>query len=101
MSTLAYSLGEVAPIYNLALVAIVIIMFVYLFTLKNKSVFLLPWKLIFVSILIYVVEELLTILNKHAVISTPRILNAFFELLIISIFIYALLAQKEYLKNNG
>lgn len=101
MTSLAESLGVVAPYYNLALVLIAVIIFVRLFHIPNKKIFLLPWKLIFVAILIYIVEEVLTILNSLQILLTPRILNALFELIIVSIFIYALLIQKEYLKKHA
>jgi hypothetical protein len=101
MTTLGEHIGFVAPLYNLALVVIVFIMFLKLFSLKNKKIYLLPWKLIYATILIYIVEEVLTVLNNLSILITPRILNAFFELAIVSIFIYALLAQKEYLKKNA
>lgn len=95
------ALGMVAPYYNLVLVLIVVIMFFKLFSIPNKNIFLLPWKLLFVAVLIYIVEEILTVLVKMNVIQVPRILNAIFEFFIISIFIYLLLVQKDYLKREG
>ena len=88
--------GIVAPYYNLALVVVVIALFFKLFSLKNKGLFMEPWRLLFVALIIFVVEEVLTVLSFAGVLSYPRILNAVFEFIIIIIFIYMLLVQKEY-----
>ncbi len=97
MNSLPESLGLVAPYYNLVMVLIVVILFAKLFTIQNKNVFLLPWKLMFLSVVIFIVEEILTIFNSAGILTTPRILNAVFEFIIITIFIYTLLIQKEHL----
>ncbi len=91
-------LGLVAPYYNLALVVIVILLFVRLFKTNNKNSYIKPWKLLFFAILVFVMEEIFTVLKNAAVIEIPRITNAFFEMMIISLFIYMLLLQKEYVK---
>ena len=92
-------LGNVAPYYNLALVVIAVGLFFKLFSLKNEKLYLAPWRLLFVAVTIFIVEEILTVLNFAGIFYTPRILNAVFEFAIITIFIYMLLIQKEYLKN--
>jgi hypothetical protein len=89
-------LGFIAPFYNLALVAIVITLFIKLFTLKKKNA--LPWQMIFVAVLIYVTEQVLTVTNNLNITTVPRITNSFFEMAIITIFIYVLLMQKEFVK---
>ncbi|MBS3136192.1 hypothetical protein J4401_04500 [Candidatus Woesearchaeota archaeon] len=98
--TLAESFGIVAPYYNLALVLIVIIMFLKMFSISNRKVFALPWKLMFAAVIIFVVEEVITVLNLLGLFATPRILNVIFEFFIITLFIYALLLQKEHLKKK-
>lgn len=94
------ALGIVAPYYNLVLVLIVLFLFSKLVTLHNKKLYLLPWKLLFLAVAIYIVEEILTVLNIMGKIATPRILNAVFEFFIITIFIYLLLLQKDFLKGK-
>jgi len=93
-------LGMVAPYYNLALVLIVLIMFFRLFRMHNKKIFLLPWKLLFVAVTIYIVEELLTVLTMADIFYVPRIMNGVFEFVIITIFIYLLLKQREFLEQG-
>jgi len=89
-------LGFIAPFYNLVLVAIVTILFIKLFTLKRKNI--LQWQMIFVAVLIYITEQVLTVTNNLGMTTVPRITNSFFEMAIITIFIYVLLMQKEYVK---
>ena len=96
----AESLAAVAPLYNLALVAVVILLFLKLFSLKSKGAFLKPWKYLYLAVLIYVVEELLTVLDKAGILTRPRVLNVFFELAIIGIFVYLLLLQKQSLQHG-
>lgn len=91
------ALGLIAPYYNLVLVIILFYLFLKLFstTAKNKKVFQKPWVLIFVALIIYVVEEVLTVLRTEGLVNIPIHINGFFELGIIIIFIYTLLIQKE------
>ncbi|MDO8480521.1 MAG: hypothetical protein Q7S65_01750 [Nanoarchaeota archaeon] len=96
----AESLASVAPLYNLALVTIVIVLFLKLFSIKSKGVYLKPWNLLYGAVLIYVVEELLTVLSKAGILTPPRILNVFFEFAIIGIFVYLLLLQKQSLEHG-
>ncbi|PIN76252.1 hypothetical protein COV18_00435 [Candidatus Woesearchaeota archaeon CG10_big_fil_rev_8_21_14_0_10_37_12] len=94
------SLTQVAPWYNLLFVVIAIWLFVKLFTvpLRDKRVYLMPWKLLFFAVLVFIAEEVITILRMVDVINIPRHINGFFELIIICTFIYALLLQKEHVK---
>ena len=95
------ALGMVAPYYNLGFVAIAVWLFIMLFKTEAKTkVFLFPWKLVFFALIIFIVEEVLTILRSAAIIDIPIHINAFFELVIIATFIYALLLQKEYIKKR-
>ena len=64
VQTLAYCLGMVAPYYNLALVVIVIILFLRLFKTPNKKTYLKPWKFLFAAVLVYVGEEIITVMEK-------------------------------------
>ena len=98
--SLAACLEVVAPYYNLALVSIVVVLFIYLFSHNLKGHFVLPWKVLFVIIIIYIVEQILTILVIAELIIIPRITNAFFELVIATLMIYLLLLQLEHKKNE-
>ena len=95
MEEVLYAAGLVAPYYNLVLVAIAAWLFVVLFRTPSKKIFLKPWVVLFVSLLIYVVEEVITVLRAVGAVRIPIHVNGFFELAIISLFIYALLLQKE------
>jgi len=97
MSSLSVCLGLVAPYYNLALVIVVIGLFVRLFKSKNKEINK-PWKFLFAALLIYVVEEVLTVLRAASIVKVPRYVNGFFEMGMVSLFIYMLLKQKQTLK---
>ncbi len=92
------ALGMVAPFYNLALVVIVIWLFITLFRTPSGTSFMKPWYLFAVCIGIFVIEEVLTILRAAGLTAIPPHINAFFELAIITIFIYIVLIQKEYIK---
>ena len=97
-STLAECLGSVAPCYNLVLVVIVIILFIQLFKLQKKGVYIFPWKLLFYGILIFVAETVLTILEGLGIISINNLIAPLMEMTIISLFIYMLLLQREYVQ---
>ncbi|MEM4254434.1 MAG: hypothetical protein QXR48_03580 [Candidatus Woesearchaeota archaeon] len=95
------ALGMIAPYYNLILVLVAVLLFIALFRTEQKAkVFLFPWKLVFFSLIIYVIEEGLTILRALGIVDIPVHINGFFELIIVSAFIYALLLQKEYIKKR-
>ena len=100
MTDLFTSLGIVAPYYNLIFAVIAVCLFIKLFTIKPKikRFYLFPWKLIFFSLGIYILEEIITVLRAVGILDIPVHINGFFELLIISIFIYVLLLQKEFIK---
>lgn len=101
MADFGVALGMIAPYYNLAMVVAVVWLFIALFSTKPKGkVFLFPWKLIFFALIVFIVEEILTILRAAGIIDIPIHINAFFELVIISVFIYALLLQKEHVKQR-
>lgn len=97
--SLAQAVAQVAPLYNLGLVVIVIILFMKLFNtpVRDRRVYLMPWKLIFGAFCVYVLEAVLTVLRGQGLLNIPIHINGFFEVLIIVLFIYALLLQKEHL----
>jgi len=98
---LTNAIAQVAPIYNLAFVIITIILFVKLLRTANiLKTDMTPWKIIFVSVMVYVVEEVLTVLRSFEVIDISVHINGFFELVIIALFIYAILVQKQITKHD-
>lgn len=100
--SLGTSLGAVAPLYNLLFVVVAVFLFIKLFNTKVRDhrVYLAPWKLIFVALCIFIVEEVLTVLRSLDLISIPVHINGFFEIAIVSLFIYALLLQKRFVKTR-
>ena len=100
MTDILLCLGRVAPYYNLVFVAIVIILFVYFFKTKGKKIYSKPWKFLFSAILIFVLEEILTVINDLGIISLSKLIAPLLEMLMISLFIYMLLTQREYLKRK-
>ncbi len=100
--SLGLAIAQAAPVYNLGLFAIALFLFIKLFNtpIKDRRVYLFPWRLIFIALLIFFVEEVLTVLRAFDIVNIPTHINGFFELLIITTFIYALLLQKEHLKNR-
>lgn len=93
-------LGLVAPYFNIGLVIICVILFLELFSIKNSKMFLAPWKFLFYAVLIYIFEEILTILTNLNVLSLPAVIFPMFEMVIIVLFIYMLLIQKEHLSKG-
>ena len=98
---LAYCFGRVAPFYSLALVILVVILFLKLFKTPNKKTYIRPWKFLFTAVLVYVLEEIITVLHMANVIQAPKILFPLFEMVIITIFIYVLLLYKECIKKEN
>ena len=98
MAYLETCLGIVAPYYNLALVIVVILLFLKLFSIKTKRIYILPWKILFFALLIYVFEEIVTVLAMSNIIVVFPLMFPVLEMVIITSFIYMLLLQKEYVK---
>ncbi|MDP6293454.1 MAG: hypothetical protein QGG83_01700 [Candidatus Woesearchaeota archaeon] len=93
------SFAEVGPIYNLILVIVVIVLFVKLLKAEAyQHVYTKPWKLIFIGVIIFVVESVITVLRNLSATGVGRHINGFFELAIVILFIHALLLQKEDMK---
>ena len=99
-SELEIALGLFAPFYNLIFAAIALLLFIKLLRRPNNIVYTKPWKVIFIAFCIYVIEEVFTVLRNLGVLNFPQIVNGIFEMIIISLFIYMLFMQKEYLKKT-
>jgi hypothetical protein len=102
MSEFWAALGLIAPYYNLVLVVVLFVLFLKLFSTpaKGKHVYQYPWTLIFVALVIFIIEEILTVLRTAGLLNIPAHINGFFELGIIILFIYALLLQKDWIKKR-
>jgi len=98
--SLGLALAQAAPYYNLGLVFIALFLFLNLFAtpVRDKRIYQMPWKLLFFAVLVFVFEEVTTILRALDIINIPRHINGFFELIIICTFIYMILLQKERIK---
>ena len=95
------ALATVAPYYNLVLVLVVLGLYVKLFRTaqENPDVFIAPWVYVFLALIAFVIEEIVTVLRVMQILPPEvRNLNGFFELGIIIFFVYALLLQRQYAK---
>lgn len=101
MVALGVALGMIAPYYNLAMVIIVFWLFTKLFKTEPKAkVYLFPWIMIFFALLVFIIEEIITVLRAAGLLDIPIHINGFFELVIVAAFIYALLLQKDYVRKR-
>ncbi len=92
--TVLQSIGIAAPYYNLAFVIIVFALFAYLFRIPNrKDVYIRPWKFLLYGMLLFVAEELMTVLSALGLVVFPHILFAFFEMGMIILFMHMCLLQ--------
>jgi len=99
--TLGEAVAQVAPLYNLVLVIIAIILFIILFKQdSSKFAYYRPWKILFFGIIIFVVETIMTILRGNGIIAFHPAIFAGFEFVIISLFIFMLLLQKQFVKTG-
>jgi len=100
MNELGICIGAIAPYYNIILVIIVTILFLKLFRTPTKKIFVMPWKFLFAAIIIYIMEEIFTIAEGRNAIMLPGWLFPFFEMIMIILFIYMFLLQKEYISKT-
>ena len=90
-------LGFIAPYYNLLLVIVVVGMFIRLLTMPKKQVFRRPWEFLFAGICVYIVEEIITVIEMAGYYDFPAFIFPMLETIIITMFIYMLLIQKEHI----
>ena len=88
--------GKVAPYYNLILVVIAVILFIRLFNTPNKKAYMLPWKFLFFSVMAYILEEIITVIDMAGLAPIPPIIFPILEMVIITSFTYMVLLQKNY-----
>lgn len=92
------SIALVAPLYNLVFVVVVLILFYNLFKISNKLIFQKPWQLLLIVVIIFIVEEVMTVLRAFNAMAFPSSIFPIFEMAMISLFIYMVLLQREYVK---
>ena len=103
MSVFTVALGQIAPYYNLGFVAISVYLFIQLFrthAVRKSRAYITPWVFLFIAVCIFIIEELFTVLRSVGVLNFPAHINGFFELVIIALFIYCLLLQREHIKKH-
>lgn len=98
--SLGEAFGLVAPYYNLALVIIVTILFWNLSKIKSKNIYNKPWIVLFAAICVFIVEEIMTVLRALKLVSFPQYVFGIFEVIIVALFIYMILLQREYVMKN-
>ncbi len=99
MTDITSAINVATPYFNMALVLVMIYMFVKLFRIVPViKVYMLPWYLVFAAIMVFVLEEAFTILRHAGVFPYEVVyLNGLFELIIVSLMVYLLLLQREYI----
>lgn len=86
-----------APILSASIIAVlvfVVLLHVILFTIREKED-LLPWKVIFTAVLLLLVAELVRVTSLVGLYTGPIEVIGFFELIVVSLFVYTLLLKLE------
>jgi hypothetical protein len=65
------------------------------------KVFIRPWKYKFLSLCVYVIDQILSILNKTGILLIDPLVFPAIEFVIITIFIYTLLTLREHIKKEA
>jgi len=99
--TLGEAIGIVAPYYNFALAIIAVLLFLRLFSYELKRfAYIKPWKILFIGFLLFIVETIMTILRGLGLIKFHGAIFPLFEMVVITLFIYMLLLQRQYIKTG-
>jgi len=101
MSVITNSIALAAPYYNLILFAIAIILFLKLIPNATRRMYALPWNVLFVAVIVFLIEQLLSVLRQTGIVYSPVHINGFFQLVIASLLVYCLLIQKEHVQHTG
>lgn len=98
---LGIAAGIVAPYYNLIFAVIAFILFLHLFSYESKKfAYIKPWKILFIGFILFIIETAMTILRGQGIIKFNPAIFPGFEMVIITMFIYMLLLQKQYIKTG-
>ncbi len=99
--TFGEALGTVAPYYNLVLALIALALFLHLFSYESKRfAYIKPWKILFLGFILFIIETVMTILRGAGLIKFHPAIFPFFEMVIVTMFIYMILLQKQYVKTG-
>lgn len=94
-------LGFTAIYYNLAIGLVNALLFIRLFTIPvKKGAYLKPWKILFIAGLVFFVEEILVFMRAMNLADVPLYVDGYFGLIIVALFLYMLLLQKEYMEKT-
>ena len=96
MQTAGELLGHSLPYFNLILVLIVIFFLIRIILIKNRNTYITPWKFLLFAIIVYTIEELLTVIHISGALPIPKIVFPLMEMIIICSFIYMVMLQKKY-----
>ena len=95
------AVGLVAPYYNLALAVIVIVLLFKLFSYSSSRFsYSKPWKVFLYGFSIFIIETIMTILRGLGYITFHPAIFPLFEMTIITLFIYMILLQKQYVQTG-
>jgi ABC-type transport system involved in cytochrome c biogenesis permease subunit len=98
---LGQAIAQTAPLYNLALAIVAVILFLKLFSYEERRfAFIKPWKILFTGFILFIVETVMTILRNLGAIKFHPVVFVLFEMIIIALFIYTLLLQKQFVKTG-
>ncbi len=100
-TALQIAISQVAPLYNIAFVIIILFLFARLFSQQSKKRYLKPWRILYFAIILFIIEQSLVILSQQNIMQSPAILFPLIEFIIITSFIYMVLDQKLYLRKKS
>ncbi len=99
--TLGQAFGQVAPYYNLIFALIIVLLFLKLFSYSSlRFAYIKPWRILFIGFILVIIETIMTILRGLGILSFSSAVFAVFEMITITMFIYMLLLQKQYVKTG-
>lgn len=92
-------LGFSAIYFNFLIGLINTLVLIRLFTIPTKKgIYLKPWKVLFIIGIIFLVEELFVFLRALGMMSVPLYVDGYFGLIIIALFLYMVMLQREHVK---
>jgi len=86
------------PLVNLVIALVIIFLFTRFFYLPHRLHHVRPWKIIFIALLIWLIEEVLTIMDSFGVFHMNLLIGRGIELVIIILVLHAVFLQKRYIE---
>ena len=94
-------LGFTAIYYNFLIGLVNTLLLIRLFTIPVKeNIYLKPWKILFIAGLVFLLEEIFVLLRAMNLMKVPLYVDGYFGLIIIALFLYMVLLQKEYIQKT-